>query len=293
MRLHIEHATSYLYDRPVRFGRHRLVLRPREGHELRLEQMDLRLEPAHEVMWTRDIFGNSIAFVDWLEPSNVLTIVSDVTVERLTTFPSRNFHQPSRVAFPPQYEPLETAITHVYQSLTYVADAPAVQAWLRSAFSPIPDDAEGTMLALCGLVYRSVKYQRRSDKGVQNPARTLELGTGSCRDMATLMMEAARVLRVAARFASGYLHCTASMAGYASTHAWAEVYLPTLGWRGFDPTIGAASSIRHVVTGVSSHPRGVMPVSGSFVAANASYQGLQVTVKTEELASRATSVPAL
>ena len=71
--------------------------------------------------------------------------------ERLTPFPSRNFHQPSRVAFPPQYEPLETAITHVYQSLTYVEDAPAVQAWLRSALSPIPDDAEGTMLALCGL----------------------------------------------------------------------------------------------------------------------------------------------
>ena len=87
-------------------------------------------------------------------------------------------------------------------------------------FPAAPDDAEGTMLALCGLVYRTVKYQRRSDKGVQNPARTLELGTGSCRDMATLMMEAARLLGVAARFASGYLHCTASMAGHASTHAW-------------------------------------------------------------------------
>ena len=98
------------------------------------------------------------------------------------------------------------------------------------------------MLALCGLVFRTVTYQRRSEKGVQNPARTLELGTGSCRDMATLMMEAARLLGVAARFASGYLHCTASMAGHASTHAWAEVYLPTLGWRGFDPTIGAAIS---------------------------------------------------
>jgi transglutaminase-like putative cysteine protease len=69
------------------------------------------------------------------------------------------------------------------------------------------------MLALCGVVYRTVRYQRRVDKGVQNPARTLELGTGSCRDMATLMMEAARLLGVAARFASGYLHCAASMAG--------------------------------------------------------------------------------
>ena len=80
--------------------------------------------------------------------------------------------------------------------------------------------------------------------------------------MATLMMEAARLSGVAARFASGYLHGRASMAGHASTHAWAEVYLPTLGWRGFDPTIGGTTTANHIVTGVSTHPRGVMPVSG-------------------------------
>ena len=73
------------------------------------------------------------------------------------------------------------------------------------------------------------------------------------------------------------------MAGHASTHAWAEVYLPTLGWRGFDPTTGAAISMRHVVTGVSSHPRGVMPVSGAFIGARADYRTLEVTVHTEEL----------
>jgi transglutaminase-like putative cysteine protease len=292
MRLRIEHATSYVYDRPVSFGRHRLVLRPREGHELRLERMDLRLEPAHELMWIRDIFGNSIALVDWLEPSSVLTIVSDVTVERLTSFPEHSLHEPWRVSCPPQYNPLELAIAQVYQSLTYPDDAARLQAWLRDAIVGIPDDAEGTMQALGALVFRAIKYQRRSERGVQTPARTLDLGTGSCRDMATLMMEAARLLGVAARFASGYLHCTASMAGQASTHAWTEVYLPTLGWRGFDPTIGAAVTIRHVVTGVSSHPRGVMPVSGSFIGARADYKALQVTVKTEELAPLTTPVPA-
>jgi transglutaminase-like putative cysteine protease len=283
MRLHIEHSTSYLYERPVRFGRHRLVLRPREGHELRLERMRLRLEPAHEVMWIRDIFGNSVALVDWLEPANVLTVFSDLIVERMMPFPDQALHEPWRVPFPPHYDTLESTITHVYQLLTFTEDAAPLQTWLRNNLTMTPDDAEGTMLALCGLVFRTIKYQRRSEKGVQNPARTLELGTGSCRDMATLMMEAARVLGVAARFASGYLHCTASMAGHASTHAWAEVYLPTLGWRGFDPTIGAAISIRHVSTGVSSHPRGVMPVSGVFIGARADYKTLEVTVKTEEL----------
>jgi transglutaminase-like putative cysteine protease len=292
MRLHIEHATRYLYEREVSFGRHRLVLRPREGHDLRVERMDLRLEPAHDLTWIRDVFGNSIALVDWLEPADTLTIISDVTIERIAPFPARDLHDPWRVSFPPQYDPLEVAITGVYQSPSFPEYVVPVQTWLHGALTPNPNDAEETMLALCELVFRTVKYQRRIDKGVQNPARTLELGTGSCRDMATLMMEAARLLGVAARFASGYLHCAASMAGHASTHAWAEVYLPMLGWRGFDPTTGDAISLRHVVTGVSSHPRGVMPVSGAFIGARADYKALEVTVKTEELAELRSTIPA-
>jgi transglutaminase-like putative cysteine protease len=136
------------------------------------------------------------------------------------------------------------------------------------------------MLALCRRIHAAIKYQRRVEKGVQAPAQTVALGTGSCRDMATLLMEAARASGVAARFASGYLHGRASMAGEASTHAWAEVYLPTLGWRGLDPTTGGATATNHIVTGVSTHPRGVMPVSGTFTGASADYLGLQVTVKT-------------
>ena len=66
---------------------------------------------------------------------------------------------------------------------------------------------------LCELIGKTVVYQRRSEKGVQSPARTVALKSGSCRDMATLMLEAARHLGVAARFASGYLHCSASRAG--------------------------------------------------------------------------------
>jgi transglutaminase-like putative cysteine protease len=101
--------------------------------------------------------------------------------------------------------------------------------------------------------------------------------------MATLLMEAARACGVAARFASGYLHGRASMAAAASTHAWAEVYLPTLGWRGLDPTIGDVTGPSHIVTGVSTHPRGVMPVSGAFTGAPTDYLGLTVTVKTTVL----------
>ena len=285
MRIHIEHTTTYRYVRPVVLHRHRLVLRPREGHDLRVEQMQLRIAPEYRLVWVRDVFGNSIALVDWLEPADALTIVSDVVVERFAPFPAREMNEPWRVPLTPQYDPLEAAVTAVYQQLSFLDSEPAVRAWLDASLTADATDAEGTMLALCGLVHASIHYQRRTEKGVQSPARTLELKTGSCRDMATLMMEAARLLGVASRFASGYLHGSASLAGQASTHAWTEIYLPLLGWRGFDPTLGTAISLNHIVTGVSSHPRGVMPISGRFTGCAGDCQSLSVAVRTEELST--------
>jgi transglutaminase-like putative cysteine protease len=283
MRLHIEHSTSYTYRRPVTFHRHRLVLRPRETHDLRLEQMRLTLSPAYRLRWIQDVFGNSVTLVDWMEPADRLTIVNELVVDRTAPFPSTEPGEPWQVPFPPQYDSLEISMTSVYAVPSYSDDVPAVRAWLREALTVDAVDAEASMLALCRLVHRTCRYQRRTEKGVQTPAATLGRRSGSCRDLATLMMDAARVLGVAARFVSGYLHGSASMAGNASTHAWTEVYLPTLGWRGFDPTIGGVTSLHHITTGVSSHPRGVMPISGSFTGAAGDYECMQVSVRTRTL----------
>lgn len=282
MRIRVEHTTVYRYTRPVAFDRHRLVLRPREGHDVRIERMKLRLEPEHRLVWVRDVFGNSIALVDWLHPSDTLTIVNDVQVERTLPFP---YPEADRwiAPLPPPYDPLEEAVTNVYRQPAFAGSDIPVRRWLAESLNVDSADAEGTMERLCVLVHDAIAYQRRVEKGVQTPAQTLELGSGSCRDMATLMMEAARLLGVAARFVSGYLHGTASLAGRASTHAWTEIYLPLLGWRGFDPTLGSPNSLNHIVTGVSSHPRGVMPVSGRFHGTSADFHSLSVAVRTEEI----------
>ena len=283
MRLHIEHTTSYTYRRPVTFHRHRLVLRPHEGHDLRIERMRLELSPAYRLRWIRDVFGNSIALVDWLEPADRLTVVNEIVLERTAPFPSQDVGDPWQVAYPPHYDPLESAVTSVYTAPSYPDDVRLVQSWLHDAFVPDATDAEASMLTLCRLIHRTFRYTRRTEKGVQAPGKTLELRTGSCRDLATLMMDAARASGVASRFVSGYVHGTASMAGHASTHAWTEIYLPTLGWRGFDPTTGDVVAMHHIATGVSSHPRGVMPISGSFTGAGDDYEGMQATVKTRLL----------
>jgi transglutaminase-like putative cysteine protease len=287
MRLEIRHRTAYAYSEPVTFGQHRLVLRPREGHDLRIIDASLQIAPAHELTWVRDVYGNSLALVDFTAAATRLEIVSEVTLERVGPFPDKRFHEPWLVSWPVPYAVEEQPVVDAYRRLSFPDEGAALQAWLDETLPRQAADAEGMLLDLCNRLHARIEYRRRVEKGVQTPVQTLRSGTGSCRDLATLLMDAARALGFASRFASGYLHGTASIAGRASTHAWTECYLPALGWRGFDPSTGKATGLQHVATGVSQHPRGVMPVSGSFVGAGSAFLGMDVEVSTRELSPAA------
>lgn len=284
-RLLIDHTTTYTYRRPVAFGRHRLVLRPREGHDLQIERMTLDITPLHRLVWVRDVYNNSVAIVDFVEEADRLEFRSTVTLRRSLPFPLHDDSRPWHAPLPIVYAEFELPIVFAYQTCTHQEDRATVANWVQS----LPDvtaatDAETLLMALCTRIKSQVKYQRREAKGVQTPAQTLQLASGSCRDVATLMMEAARSLGLAARFVSGYLDCPAAEAGRAAMHAWTEIYLPTLGWRGFDPSIGEATSLKHIVVAVSHHPRGVMPISGMYTGASGDYVDMEVSVKIERMA---------
>lgn len=282
--LRIIHETTYRYSEPVHFGPHRLVLRPREGHDLRVEEMTLQLSPDYDLEWSRDVFGNSVATAYFFAPAKVLSIQNTLVLNQTNAFPGRSSRPGQRPKYPLQFSPLEQNIAAAYRDSTFPADVEPVAAWLRSEIDPRAfAEAETLAATVNQKVRRSIGYRRREEKGVQSPGETLALGSGSCRDLAALVLECWRALGFPARFASGYLDCAASEAGRASTHAWAEAYLPEVGWIGFDPTLGALTSSQHVVTGVSNHPRGVMPVTGTFYGGSNLYEGMEVSVKTRRI----------
>jgi transglutaminase-like putative cysteine protease len=285
MKIRIVHQTRYSYTKAVHFGPHRLVLRPREGHDLRVESMEVKTEPDAQLTWSRDVFGNSVATVEFDEPAEELLIESNVLIVRMSPVARRKSPLSSITPWPPVYDPLERIAVKPYQKLSYPKDAAPVKEWLENFRIKKPDYAEDVARNLNEYIYDELRYIRREEKGVLTPAQTLELGGGSCRDLATLLLEAARVLGIAARFASGYLECQAAELGEASTHAWAEIYHPGRGWAGYDPSIGEETTSRHVVTGVSNHPRGVMPVSGSFYGKASAFKSMSiaVTVRPEEV----------
>src|SRR6266568_5136841 len=80
--LTIHHKTEYRYNRPVAFGEHRIMLRPRDGHDLRVlaSRLDIVPQPMR-LRWIHDVFGNSVAIALFDERSDTLSVTSTVTVE--------------------------------------------------------------------------------------------------------------------------------------------------------------------------------------------------------------------
>ncbi len=129
-------------------------------------------------------------------------------------------------------------------------------------------------------IRRDFSYVRRLKAGTQDPAQTIVLGTGSCRDFALLMIEALRYLGFAARFVTGYIYTPgrASRLGGGATHAWVQVYLPGSGWVELDPTNGIFGNRDLIRIAVARDHKQAMPLSGSYVGVPSAFLNMSVTV---------------
>jgi transglutaminase-like putative cysteine protease len=155
--------------------------------------------------------------------------------------------------------------------------------WVAGFVRSRPTDTLSLLKDLNEGIAAQIFYESRETEGTQTPLETLDRGRGSCRDLALLLVEAARVLGLGARIASGYLHdpraeLTGS-AGDGSTHAWAEVYLPGAGWIAFDPTNRAVGSGNLIPVAVARDVHQVVPVAGSFAGTEGALLDFTVRVK--------------
>ena len=264
-RIRIKHKTAYSYQEAVSLLPHTLHLRPREGHDMRLESSRLDINLAYRIQWQRDVYGNSIAIVSFSEPATELVITSDVVVEHYEEQPMEFVIADNARHYPFDYEPLEQIDLVPYQSAVFPADREVLKEWV----APLCDSsgAQETIDMLTRIndrIVNTLVYQVREEPGVQSPAETLARGSGSCRDFATLFIEVCRACGLASRFISGYLLDEAGQAGNASTHAWSEIYLPGSGWRGIDSTSGEVVGGDHIAVAVHRHPEAIPPVAGAF-----------------------------
>jgi transglutaminase-like putative cysteine protease len=138
-------------------------------------------------------------------------------------------------------------------------------------------------MTLTYAIKESFGYARRHERGTLAPLTTLDLGRGSCRDLALLMIEAVRSLGLAARFVSGYIYVPdrdqGAVLGGGSTHAWCQVYLPGAGWVEFDPTNGIIGNRDLIRVAVARDPAQAVPLTGTFYGEAADELGMSVEVQ--------------
>lgn len=283
-RLSISHLTEYQYASVVTLLPHRLRLRPLESHSLRIETSSLTISPEHGIRWYRDALGNSVAVVTFAGPGATLRILSDLVIAVYDDAPLDFVIEDYAVNFPFVYPFAEQIDLAPFEQSVYSDERPQVHDWLAGlGLLQRPIDTFTLLSRLNCQIANTFNYQIREAEGVQSPALTLRTNSGSCRDFAALFIEACRHMGLAARFVSGYLHMPGNEAGNASTHAWAEVYLPGPGWKGFDPTSGLITGNQHIPVAVARHPEAVPPVSGSFIGPAGQLPALTVAVRVAAL----------
>ncbi|CAA0094062.1 putative protein [Starkeya nomas] len=288
--LTVRHVTQYNYANPVVFQPHRLMLRPRDSHDLRLVSAELSLWPHGNVRWLHDVFGNSVTVVDFVEPSNELKIESVLTLERYG-LGGLNFElEESAKEYPFVYSSDDRIDLGRMLDCHYPDANGELEAWAKGFVASRPTDTMALLTDLNNGIHRGFAYNLRHEEGTQAPLETLKLGTGSCRDFALLLIEAARALGFGARFVTGYLYDPAldgdaqSVVGAGATHAWADIYLPGAGWIEFDPTNGTIAADNLIRVAVTRDPSQAVPVAGGFTGNVGDYLGMTVEVSVRAVA---------
>lgn len=264
-RYKIFHRTYYSFSGVVSLEPHTLLLRPRESHELRIESSILTLTPPATLRWHRDVEDNCVAVATFDLPADQLVIESEVIIQQYNDAPLDFLVADYAINYPFTYTTEDWPVLSPYVNTSDRAASSELSQWVTNLWSGERIQTYALLQRMCAHINQSLSYQLREEPGVQTATETLSRGTGSCRDFANLFMEAARSLGLASRFVSGYLHAPPSAINYGATHAWAEVYLPGAGWKGFDPTIGEIAGIDHIPVAVARLPESVPPIAGSFI----------------------------
>ncbi|MGA0602846.1 transglutaminase family protein [Caulobacter sp. KR2-114] len=288
-RLQISHRTVYRYRKPVAFGEHRVMMRPRESYDQHVISAELSVSPDASVRRVHDVFGNCVSIASFDGKAAELVFDSRVLLDhRPHPLASDCDEAVSPATLNGAFAYDDTDLPDLLRSVERGFADPdgAVERWVRRFLKwNGPTLVLPLLTEMTRAIHADFTYRTRLHGGVQSPAETLALGSGACRDFAVLMMEGARALGLAAHFVSGYLYVPpvtgrdgVRRVGGGHTHAWVEVYLPSCGWVEFDPTNGLIGNSDLVRVAVVRDPRQATPLWGSWSGKADDYLGMEVVV---------------
>jgi len=283
MLLEIRHVTQYHYERPVRESLMELWMQPQKGARQRLVSFELDVDPAAQLFSYPDSFGNAVYHFDVPHPHDRLTIIarSAVETEHTAELPDRlDIGEWDRLRSEfVRGECFDFLRPHGFVQTTERLQAFIAQHDLEALRRQDPLTA---LKRLNETLYQSFGYQPGVTDADSPIDLALEAGSGVCQDFAHIMLAICRNWGLPARYVSGYLF-TDREAGDRSdpdaTHAWIEVFLPSLRWVGFDPTNNCLTGERHVAVAVGRDYADVTPSRGVYKGDAESHLAVGVTVR--------------
>jgi len=267
VRYSISHTTTYHYDRPVTLSPHTLRLRPRCDITQTPSRFTLTLNPhPTQLIENVDLDGNNILMAYFSnEPLTTFQVATCFEVETWRSNPFQYLIDPWAHRLPLDYPTSLKAQLQPYLSQS-AANLPNLDPIAIELAHDLWQKTDGNPVVFLGELNQHIctncQHIVREQGEPYPPGMTWRFKTASCRDMTVLFIEACRAIGLAARFVSGY-HEGDPDWEHLHLHAWAEVYLPGAGWRGYDPTQGLAVGDRHVTLVAAPNSRNTIPISGS------------------------------
>lgn len=283
MLLEVRHVTQYHYDHAVRESVMELWMQPQKSPRQRLVRFELDLEPAAQLFSYADTFGNAVYYFDVPQPHDELTIVACSAVE--TEAPEL---LPEALDMG-EWDRMKSDFVagdcfDFLRPHGFVQETDALRAFVaeRNLDELRRLDPLTAMHRLTEAIYSAFEYQAGVTEADSPIDLALGAGRGVCQDFAHIMLAICRSWGVPARYVSGYLFTDRKHGDRSdpdATHAWVEVFLPSLRWVGFDPTNNTMAGERHIAVAIGRDYRDVPPSRGVYKGGGDSRLGVAVTVR--------------
>jgi transglutaminase-like putative cysteine protease len=289
----ITHLTTYLYDDAISDSVMEVRLQPRTDDLQRCLRFDLRISPKARPLAHQDYLGNVIHHFDIHGRHRRMAVRAESLVEIVAPPPLPD------VLSPGSWAELEAAradrdLFDMLLPSHFARPGEMLEAFMRRTGITREADPLTTACALNSAIYNAFDYKPNITRVDSPIADALISGVGVCQDFAHVMIAAARLLGIPARYVSGYLYHRAERGDRSAddaTHAWVECWLPEVGWYGFDPTNNLICADSHIRVAVGRDYADVPPTKGVFLGEAESV--LDVSVKVTALAHLPTDGEAL
>jgi len=293
-RLRVRHTTRYSYDRPIARSAHRLHLRPMDDWKQVVVAHQLKVSPRVLEVEYEDVFGNWTTRFDINKPYKNLTITCESVVELLDVDPFAFAKLPMRPSFPLVWMPWERLILQPYLTPDELPETQLTELYdyAMSFVKRNKGDLMETLFAINLSLFHDYQYVPGCTTVDTTAYEVMVQRRGVCQDFANLFIMLARLLGIPARYVCGYIYTGntgTSRASSDASHAWVQLYIPNIGWKGFDPTNGVLPQTDHVRVAYGRHYRDAAPISGTLYTPADERMTLDVEVTEDSNATTTTT----